>query len=234
METNQSAVAPLEHFRRLSTCVVASAVEGFRVRLPNTGFADSTIRCIFDDRPPIAGYAATARIRTATPPMEGPYQYARSDWWDYILTIPSPRIVVIEDLDDPPGLGGFIGEVHAHILMALGCEGLVTNGGVRDLDEILPAGFAMFARNVSVSHAYAHIVDFGGPVVIGGLEVRPGDLIHADRHGVQSVPLAIAERVPAAAEQILQRRKRIVGLCRSSTFSVENLRQAVAEPDRES
>jgi 4-hydroxy-4-methyl-2-oxoglutarate aldolase len=227
--------AQLDQFGRLSTCIVASAIETFRVRLPNAGFANSTIRCIFEDRPPLAGYAATARIRSATPPMEGHgYNYERSDWWNHILSIPAPRVVVLEDLDDPPGLGAFIGEVNANILGALGCIGLMTNGSVRDLPEVQLTGLQMFAGNVSVSHAYAHIFDFGGPVVAGGLTIQPGDLIHGDRHGIQTIPLEIAEKVPAAANEILQRRERLVGVCRSADFTTERLRAAIKEPNLKS
>src|SRR5271165_3502744 len=127
---NAASLTPahLEQFRRLSTCVVASAIETFLVRLPNTGFANSSVRCMFEDRPPVVGYAATARIRSAAPPMEGRgYCYDRTDWWNYIRTVPEPRIVVIEDVDNPPGLGAFVGEVNASILLALGCAGIVTN-----------------------------------------------------------------------------------------------------------
>lgn len=202
--------AQTEQFSRLSTCIVASAIETFRLRLPNLGFSDSTIRCIFDDRPPLAGYAATARIRSATPPMEGHcYDYERSDWWNHIPSVPAPRVVVLEDLDDLPGLGAFIGEVNANILRALGCVGLVTNGRVRDLPDVRLPDLQMFAGNVSASHAYAHIFDFGGPILVGGLKIEPGDLIHGDRHGVQTIPLEIAEKVLAAADAILQRRERL-------------------------
>ncbi len=224
--------AHLEQFRRLSTCVVASAIESFRVRLPNTGFADSSIRCVFEDRPPMVGYAATARIRTATPPMEGgSYSYERTDWWNHILSIPHPRIVVIEDLDTPPGVGAFVGEVNANILVALGCAGLVTNGGVRDLNAVRAAEFQMFAAGAAVSHAYAHIVDFGEAVEIGGLTVRPGDLIHGDRHGVQTIPSEIAAQIPATARDILLRRQYLVGVCRSPEFSIEKLRHAIRDPE---
>jgi 4-hydroxy-4-methyl-2-oxoglutarate aldolase len=225
MEANRSAIAPIEQFCRLNTCVVASAIETFRVRLPNTGFANSTIKCIFEDRPPVAGYAATARIRSATPPMEGrAYHYNRSDWWNHIVSIPSPRVVVLEDLDNPPGLGAFIGEVNANILRALGCVALVTNGGVRDLPGVQLTGLQVFAGNVSVSHAYAHVFDFGGPVVVGGLTIEPGDLIHGDRHGVQTIPREIADRIPGAAHEILRLRQGIVDVCRSADFAIEKLR----------
>jgi 4-hydroxy-4-methyl-2-oxoglutarate aldolase len=220
----------LEEFSRLSTCIVASAIETFRVRLPNVGLADSTVRCIFKDLPPVAGYAATGRIRTASPPMHGwGYNYERSDWWNHILSIPAPRVVVLEDLDDSPGLGAFVGEVYANILRALGCVGLVTNGGVRDVPEVRFTGLQMFAGNVSVSHAYAHIVDFGAPVVAGGLKVGPGDLIHGDQHGIQTIPMEIAEKIPAAAHEISQRRRQLVNVCRSPGFTTERLRAAIKE-----
>lgn len=231
MTERQISSASLEQLRRLSTCVVASTVETFRVRLPNTGFADSTIRCIFKDRLPTVGYAATARIRSMSPPMEGRgYYYERTDWWNHILSIPAPRVAVIEDVDTPPGLGAFIGEVNANILLALGCAALVTNGSVRDLEHVRLTRLQMFAGSVSVSHAYAHVFDFGCPVKIGGLKIQPGDLIHGDRHGVQTVPLEIAEKVPAEAHNILHRRQRLIGICRASDFSVDKLRQAIQEP----
>jgi 4-hydroxy-4-methyl-2-oxoglutarate aldolase len=223
--------ANLEQLRRISTCVVASAIETFRLRLPNSGFADSSISCVFKNRLPLTGYAATARMRSADPPMMGHgYYYERTDWWNHILSIPPPRVVVIEDVDHRPGLGAFIGEVNANILLALGCLGLVTNGSVRDVDQIGLTRFQMFAGGVSVSHAYAHIFDFGGAVELGGLKIRPGDLIHGDRHGVQTVPLEIADKIPAAAHEIVHRREHLIGLCRATDFSVEKLRVAIREP----
>jgi len=235
MTMDQLRPADIEQLRRLSTCTVASAIETFRVRLPNSGFTDSTIRCIFRHRLPIVGYAATARIRSANPPMVGyGYYYERTDWWNHLLSIPAPRVVVIEDVDNPPGLGAFIGEVNANILLALGCLGLVTNGSVRDLDQVGLTRFQMFAGSVSVSHAYAHVFDFGGTVELGGLKIRPGDLIHGDRHGVQTIPLEIAEKVPAAANEILSRRQHLIGLCRATDFSLDKLREAIQQPDLKS
>lgn len=226
------AQAELEQFRRLSTCVVASAIETFRVRLPNTGFANASIHCVFPDRPAIVGYAATARIRSSKPPMSGEgYYYERTDWWNHILSVPAPRVVVIEDVDHPPGTGAFMGEVNANILLALGASALVTNGSVRDLDGIELTNFQLFAGSLAVSHAYAHVFDFGVPVELAGLKIQPGDLIHGDRHGVQTIPIEIARQVPAVALQIMRRREYLIGLCRSGDFSVEGLRSAIQQPD---
>ena len=93
-------------------------------------------------------------------------------------------MVVVEDLDDPPGLGSFWGEVNGNLHRALGCVGVVTNGGVRDLEEVQALRFHFFAQHISVSHAYVHIVEAGTPVRVGGSSVRPGDLLHGDRHGL--------------------------------------------------
>jgi 4-hydroxy-4-methyl-2-oxoglutarate aldolase len=219
----------LEQLRSLSTCAVASAVETFGVRLRNRGFSDSRLHCIFQDFPTTVGFAATARIRSSDPPMEGRSYYDRGDWWDSLLKIPTPRVVVIEDVDPVPGLGAFIGEVHASILRALGCVAVVTNGAVRDLPGVRQSGLQLFAGNVSMSHAYAHVFDFGGTVEIAGLPVHPGDLIQGDLHGVQTIPREIAALVPAKAQEIVRDRKDLIAFCHSADFSIAKLRQRVKE-----
>jgi regulator of RNase E activity RraA len=142
--------------------------------------------------------------------------------------------VVIEDVDGKPGVGAFVGAVHACILQALGCAALVTNGAVRDIAEIRPTGFQLFAGNVAVSHAYAHVFDFGSKVRVGGMDVAPGDLIQGDLHGVQTIPLEIADKVAQAAGEIAARRKRLIDLCRSDNFSVELLEQLMRREEKES
>jgi regulator of RNase E activity RraA len=82
---------------------------------------------------------------------------------------------------------------------------------------------------VAVSHAYAHIFDFGSSVNVGGLEVRPGDLLHGDRHGVLIVPKRIAPEVPAVAAKLQAAEQRVIRLCQSQEFSVEKLRQVMEE-----
>jgi regulator of RNase E activity RraA len=233
IKTNRLTTAQLDELRKLNTCVIASAIETFGLHPFNTGFADSSIRCQFKDLPPVLGYAATAHVRSANPPWsrQGYFYYDRAEWWNQILTIPTPRIVVIEDLDQPPGIGAFVGVVHAHILKALGCVALVTNGSVRDITEIHATGFQLFASGVSVSHAYSHVFDFGSVVQVGGLKVAPGDLVHGDLHGVQTIPLEISEKVASVAREILGRRKRLMDLCRSNDFSLEKLQQLIKQEE---
>src|SRR5262249_47908150 len=128
----------LEQLRTLGTCAASNAIETFKVRMRNEGFTDSSIRCLFPRRPAIVGYAVTGRIRSDSLPVanETTGFLDRTDWWDHVLSIPGPRIVVLEDIGPHPGRGAFWGEVHANIHLRLGCVGAVTNGAVRYLNEI--------------------------------------------------------------------------------------------------
>jgi len=212
---------------KLDTCVVANAIEAFNVRLRNEGFANSSIHCLAPQPAPMVGYAATLKIQCSHPPMSGHSYVDRTDWWTWLDSLPKPTVLVIEDVDVRPGIGAFVGEVHAAIVQALGCVGVVTNGSVRDVPAVHHRGFHLFAGSVSVSHAYAHRVDFGKPVTVGGLEIKTGDLIHGDQHGVLTIPNDIANQVPLAAERIRAHEKRILAECLGPGFSIEKLRDAV-------
>ncbi len=214
----------LDALGRIDTCMVCNAIETFEVRLRNTGFADAHIQCMFKDLPPMLGYAATARLRTVEPPIAGGSYRDRTDWLNSILQLPPPRIVVLEDIDKPPGAGAFLGDTHAAILRALGCVGYVTNGAVRELPRVRAIGLQLFAGSVAVSHAYAHIFDFSAVVKVGGLEVHPGDLLHGDCHGLLAIPGEIASRIPAVVARLQEAEQKIIDFCRSPEFSVEKLR----------
>jgi regulator of RNase E activity RraA len=131
--------------------------------------------------------------------------------------------MVLQDADPKPGVGAFVGEIHATIGLALNCIGCVTNGAVRDLPAVEAMGFQLFAGGVSVSHSYAHIIEFGEPVEIDGLKISPGDLLHGDRHGVLTVPLSVATDVPGEASKLLEEERDLIRFCRSKQFSLEEL-----------
>jgi regulator of RNase E activity RraA len=215
----------LDALRQFDSCMMANAIESFHVRLRNTGFADASVRCMFPDAPPMVGYAATARLRSGEPPMVGGTFHDRADFWKSILEVPAPRILVLEDMDKPPGRGAFIGDMHAAILKALGCIGYLTNGAVRELPSVRTMGIQLFAGNVAVSHAYAHIFDVGAEINVGGMEVRSGALLHGDRHGIMTIPREIAARLPEVAQELKRSEQKIIDFCRSRDFSVERLRE---------
>ncbi len=215
----------LDALRQFDTCMVANAIDSSNVRLRNTGFADASIQCMFQDAPPTVGYAATARLRSGEPPIGGGSFHDRADFWNSILQIPPPRILVLEDMDEPPGRGAFVGDMHAAILKALGCIGYLTNGAVCELPAVRAMGIQLFAGSVAVSRAYAHIFDLGAVVKVGGMEVHPGDLLHGDRHGVLTVPMELATKIPVVATRLQQVERTVIDFCQSSAFSVAKLRE---------
>jgi len=217
----------LDALRQFDTCMVANAIESFSVRLRNTGFSDASVRCMFEDAPPMVGYATTARLRSGEPPIGGGTFHDRADFWNTLLTVPTPRILVLEDMDDPPGRGAFVGDMHAAILKGLGCIGYVTNGAVRELPSVRKMGMQLFAGSVAVSHAYAHIFEIGAAISVGGMEVRSGDLLHGDRHGVLTVPAVIAANVAGVAGRLQRAEQKIIDFCRSKDFSVPKLREVM-------
>ncbi len=223
--THPTAVSAseLEKLRAFDSCTISNAIERLNVRPRNEGFMSGDIRCRFPTLPPMVGYAATARIRTASPPMSHRCYYDRMDWWNYVASLPEPRVMVLQDADHEPGVGAFVGEIHAAIGLALHCIGCVTSGAVRDLPAVEALGFQVYARHTSVSHSYAHIIDFGEPVQIDGLKIVSGDLLHGDRHGVITIPPAIASQIPDTASKIQREERDLIDFCRSPRFSLREL-----------
>ena len=219
----------INQLESFNTCVISDAIETFGVRLRNEGFATAGFRCLFKNFPPLVGYAATCKIRSAHPPIVGSRYVERIDWWKHITSVPPPRVVVMQDIDQEPGTGAFLGVVHVNILKAMGCVGAVTNGAARELNDIEASGFQVFAGRLAISRAYVHIVEFGSLVEVGGLKIQPGDLIHGDRHGIINVPKDLAAQLPEVAAKISQQKQQVIELSQKSGASFEELGLAVRE-----
>ncbi len=212
----------LDALRGITSPTISNAIETFDVRSRSEGFVDSSIRCIFPNLGAMVGYAVTAKIAARDKP-ETSLSYF--DMFEAMAGIPKPWIVVIEDLDWPEPIGSYWGEVNGSIYKGMRCVGLVTNGGVRDLDEVEETGFHFFASCILVSHAYVHLEEVGTPVSVGGLTVAPGDLLHGDKHGVVSIPHDIAADIAAASADVEARERPIIDFARSSEMRENVLRE---------
>jgi len=221
----------LRGLRKFSTPTISNAIEMFEVRPRNQGFVGPEVRCRFPALGRMVGYAFTAAI-SADLPAKGCRAIQRSEYWQASAAVPAPRVAVIQDLDNPPGRGSFWGEVNSNIHKSLGFIGTVTNGGARDLDEMEALGFFTFAGEVSVSHSYVHLVDFGAPVRIGGTIISPGDLLHGDRHGVVIIPAEIAPTLARTAEEVEAAERELIRYCQTPGFTQEGLKDAYAGLER--
>lgn len=222
----------LETLRQWDTPTICNALELVVPQRRGHGFTVRPLVAADPKLPPICGLARTGTIRAAAPsgrPKEKD-RAVRLGWYEYVAKASLPTVVVLQDLDDTPGTGAFWGEVHSAVHKALGAQGVVTNGSIRDLDMLAP-GFQLLAGVVNPSHAYVHLVGFGQEVGVHGMQVSHEDVIHADRHGAVVIPPEAVRKIPAAIELMARREKVILDICRDPHFSVEKLREAIAKAD---
>lgn len=163
------------------------------------GFNPEPCHDFMPEMGPMVGYAVTVAIEPSNPehPQQNPDGWSR--YRRYVGSVPGPKIVVVQDLDKPNTVGAFWGEVNSGMHRALGCVGTIIDGAIRDLDEMKCVGFKALARRLCVGHAYSHPVRWDCEVEVFGRKVRPGQLIHADKHGFLVVPREDEPRLLEAA-----------------------------------
>jgi regulator of RNase E activity RraA len=212
--------------RSIDTPTVCNLIEIVAPERRGAGYTASHLHCPFPELPPMVGSAKTVTIR-ARHPVSGPsYMQKRMDYLDYVAAAPRPSVVVAEDKDELPGYGAFWGEVQTNVHKALGCLGTVTNGSIRDIPAVAE-GFQMLAGSIAPSHAYVHVVEFGVSVTIYSMEVKSGDLIHADRHGAVVVPVEKIDAMQAALDGLMKQEARIVAAARAPGATVETIKAAL-------
>ena len=212
-----------EGLKALDTPTVCNALEMVDPNRRARGFNVRPLVCAHPELPSVVGYARTARIRAThkpTKPMDG------DGYYTYIAEGGlSPSVVVIQDLDEIPGYGSWWGEVNTNIHYGLGCLGVVTNGCVRDIPDSQEK-FQMLAGMINPSHAWVHVVDWGNPVTVHGMDVEERDLIHADMHGAVVIPHESAAGVIDAAKLIAAREGVIISAAKEPGFNMAKLREA--------
>ena len=212
--------------RSIDTPTVCNLIEIVAPERRGAGYTAVHLHCPFPDLPPMVGFAKTVTIR-ARDPVSGPsYMQKRMDYLDYVAAEPRPSVVLIEDLDEPPGYGAFWGEVQTNVHKALGCLGTVTNGSIRDIPAVA-LDFQMLAGSVAPSHAYVHVEEFGAAVTIHGMAAQSGDLIHADRHGAVVVPTDKIDAMQKALDGLMKQEARIIQAARTPGATVESIKAAI-------
>jgi regulator of RNase E activity RraA len=223
----------LEALRAFDTPTICNALEIVAPARRTIGFTRRPLVAPFPDLKPIVGFARTGMIRSREPhPRDRETaNRIRLGYYEHVSSAPLPSISVLQDIDAPDtGFGAFWGEVQTHVHAGLGCVGVITDGSVRDLDAMSP-GFFVLAGSVMPSHAYVHLVDFGGTVTVAGMIVSANDIIHADRHGAVVIPADVVAKIPAAVDLLARREKVIIEASKQPGFSIDRLRQAYKEQD---
>ncbi len=217
----------LRRLRAIDTPTVCNAIEAAEGRRGFSAFTRRTMILSAPRATAMVGYARTARIAAAAPPEEpaAPRRERRMAYYRYMAAAPKPALAVIEDIDAPDCAGAFWGEVNATVHRGFGICGAVTNGLMRDLDQV-PSDFPLLAAGVGPSHAFVHVRETGVPVTVCGLTVREGDLVHADRHGALVIPPGLVDALDAAIDRVVAGEALILAPAREPGFDIDAFERA--------
>lgn len=218
----------LQKLAHFDSPTISNVIELFELRQRNCGFMTPAIRSLFPELPPIVGCAATATYRSSRALAQGEAVSSLAEHVEALCALPSPRIVVFQDLDEPPAAATF-GEVMAAVYKRFGCVGLITSGAARDLEAVRRMDFAVFASGISVSHGFGRIENVNCLVSVGGLTIRPGDLIHADLNGVVTIPDAIAGQVADTCSGWMEAEAIVLDYLKRPEVDVEGLKKALEQ-----
>jgi 4-hydroxy-4-methyl-2-oxoglutarate aldolase len=219
---------PIAYLNTVDTPTLANAIEELKVRPRSDGFAPLGIRCLFSEMGRMCGYAVTAQVETVSrmTPLD------RSIFCDLFAAVdasPKPAVVVMQEVGGAPDFATHCGEVMATIFTRLGAIGVVSDCGVRDIPEVRAIGMHYFARGAVPSHAYFHIVRVSVPVQIGGMVVKPGDILHGDENGLISIPECDVASLEHAVDDVRQRERKLMDFVRSGECTIEALKTRFLE-----
>lgn len=193
--------ADLELLRKFDTPTICNVVELYDIRSRTAGYMDKRIQACYPKLPPMVGYASTATFRSAAPPVSGNVYAGLTEQIASFAELPGPPVVVFQDLDSPVAAATF-GEVMCTTYKTFGAAGLITSGAARDLDQVAALNFPCFADGVISAHGYCHILQINIPVQVGGVMIKPGDLLHGDCNGVTTIPNELASAVANACPEL--------------------------------
>lgn len=215
--------AALAFLRGVDSPTIANAIEPSKVRDRTEGFIGGEVRCLFPEMPPMVGAALTVTMINTAGPLAG-----RENWfrmYEALERIPSPSVLVVQDVSGAPTRCAYAGEVMATLAKRLGAVGMVTDGGLRDFHEVRALGFHYFARYLVVSHGNFDIVDIGAPITLDGQEVRTGDLLHGDANGIVIVPREVLPGLPETVQEVRTRERATMDYILSAEYSLAAARQ---------
>lgn len=215
----------IQKLYRFDSPTIANAIQRLGVRDPAEGYTSLELRCIYPEYKPMVGYAVTCMEDTASPyrrdnePMEQSYRglYSALD------NSPKPSVLVVKNAGSDRLRSVHIGDIMATLCQRIGTAGVVTDGGIRDIEGVRERapGFQMFACGSVASKGAPRLLDVGGVVSICGLIIRPGDLLFGDLNGLVKIPPRYVNNIVTEADKILELEAEKVEFVRGDDFSLE-------------
>jgi len=214
-------ISLLNLLKSVDTPTVCNAIE---VAQGKRGFNDFTRGTMLasDTKGVIVGYAVTAQIAAIEPPTEAVsvIRERRMSYYKAMSENVKPSIAVVEDLDYPNCIGAFWGEVNTTIHKGFGMSGALTNGVMRDLGD-MAEGFPVVAGSIGPSHGFVHVRSVNQPINIFGMNIKSGDLVHADRHGAVVVPTDVIDDLETSILKMQQTERLVLDPARKKGFDFD-------------
>ena len=205
----------IENIKKLTefdTPTVANGLEKLGVCDPTVGYTGPDVRALMPEMGVRVGIAVTSRMDTTTGGADttGDGLPAGVDdppslWKDWLRLMVKtahvadsgvlPVFAVMESVGPRARSTVTIGDGMGRGMRLAGCGGFVTNGCIRDLEGVRALDLPCWAAGLSVMHGKMRWLDVGSPVLIDGMTVRTGDIIHADINGVLVIPWQVADQV---------------------------------------
>lgn len=219
----------LDLLKSVDTPTVCNAIEVAQGQRGFNRFTRGTMLASDPEAGAMVGYARTAKISALAPPTEpaNVIKTRRMDYYRYMSEGPRPALTVVEDVDYPNAIGAYWGEINTTVHKGLGLSGALTNGVMRDLGD-LPDDFPVVAGSVGPSHGFVHVKEMDTTVKIFGLDIHPGELVHADRHGALVIPEDVIQVLASAIGKLLETEKLVLEPARQPGFNFEKFQEAWA------
>lgn len=217
----------LNLLKSVDTPTVCNAIEVAEGKRGFNRFTRGTMLSSAPENGAMVGYARTAKISALAPPTEPAdvIKTRRMAYYRHMSEGPRPALAVVEDVDFPNAIGAYWGEINTTVHKGLGLSGALTNGVMRDLGD-LPDGFPVVAGSIGPSHGFVHVKEIDTPVKVFGLDIHPGELVHADRHGALVIPEVVIDRLADAIRKLLETEKLVLEPASEPGFNFEKFEAA--------
>ena len=215
----------LDTLAKFDTPTICNALELIDSSRKNHGYTIRPFHCTNKTYQPVIGIAKTATMRSLMPSSKSTetLKKERVEYYKYIDSGDYPKICLMQDIDgEDSGRGPFWGEFNTRIHQSLGVKSIITNGTVRDVQN-LPENILILSKGLCPSHANVHVVDYDVQVNVNGLVVSPGDVIHADPHGAVSFPPNWIPEIEKKAIEFIESEKPILDGCKREGLSIEDI-----------
>jgi regulator of RNase E activity RraA len=232
--TNAQIIKELRKFDTATICNVVATYGGSDICLSlydewrGEYYTDASLRCMFPELQPVCGYAVTGWYSDKKPEQTVMDRWALLEQLD---TSPKPVILVVKQTYSPglENMSGLLGGNMTNSFKAFGVEGVISDGPMRDLEEIRPMKVQYLVTGLTSGHGSLQLRGVGMPVTVARMTVQTGDIVHMDQCGAAKFPAKYLPQVFEYAKELRKREIESQKKYRTPDFSLEKLKASAKD-----